>query len=148
MAGSSPEGPPALGGQLRAPSLSAAPTPLEPPPGVGPGGFEPPPPVPKTGVLPLDDGPITFSHHGNPTDGCVLVQSPHRTGAVTTSAPQGGDGGHFRGLRGPPTPSYGASPPESSGSGMRSRLRVASHRTPGKALSSASFAALASSSPP
>jgi hypothetical protein len=24
---------------------------------IGPGGFEPPPPVPKTGVLPLDDGP-------------------------------------------------------------------------------------------
>src|SRR5690606_10941753 len=26
---------------------------------VGPGGFEPPLPVPKTGVLPLDDGPAT-----------------------------------------------------------------------------------------
>ena len=25
---------------------------------VGPGGVEPPPPVPKTGVLPLDDGPV------------------------------------------------------------------------------------------
>ena len=24
---------------------------------VGPDGFEPSPPVPKTGVLPLDDGP-------------------------------------------------------------------------------------------
>ena len=29
---------------------------------IGPGGFEPPLPVPKTGVLPLDDGPATESY--------------------------------------------------------------------------------------
>ena len=28
---------------------------------VGPDGFEPSPPVPKTGVLPLDDGPQELS---------------------------------------------------------------------------------------
>lgn len=28
---------------------------------IGPGGFEPPPSVPKTDVLPLDDGPVPES---------------------------------------------------------------------------------------
>ena len=35
---------------------------------VGPDGFEPSPPVPKTGVLPLDDGPISQYVHGS----CVV----------------------------------------------------------------------------
>ncbi len=34
---------------------------------IGPGGFEPPPPVPKTGVLPLDDGPKMGMSPNNPT---------------------------------------------------------------------------------